>query len=99
MLNVLIENGEEGFTISDRFFGLLLLGVALVFVGIAVIVFASLSLGGSGSVGAVIFVGPFPIVFGSGPNSILLILIGIILAVLSLVFFWVMNRRYGRERN
>ena len=95
----LLKMSEEGFTISDRFFGLLLLGVALVFVGIVVIVVASLSLGGSGSVGVVIFIGPFPIVFGSGPNSILLILIGIILAVLSIVFFWVMNRRYGRERN
>ena len=29
----------------------------------------------------------FPIVFGSGPNAVWLILIGIILAVLSIVFF------------
>jgi len=99
MLNVLLEDEEEGFTMSGRFFGLVLLGVALVLVGIAILVFASSSLGGSGSVGVVIFVGPFPIVFGSGPNSILLILIGITLAVLSIVFFLVMNRRCEGKEN
>jgi uncharacterized membrane protein len=56
-------------------------------------------LGSSGSVGVVILIGPFPIVFGSGPNAFWLILIGIILAFVSIVLFLVMNRRIGRLRD
>ena len=88
------ENEDEGITVSSRLFGFLILGIALVFVGIAVLAVSSLVLGGSGSVGVVIFIGPFPIVFGAGPNADWLILIGIILAVLSIVLFLVMNRRF-----
>ena len=88
------ENEDEGITVSSRLFGFLILGIALVFVGIMVLVVASLVSGGSGSVGGVIFIGPFPIVFGAGPSAGWLILIGIILAVLSIVLFLVMNRRF-----
>ena len=88
------ETEDEGITVSSRLFGFLILGIALVFVGIVVLVVASLVLGSSGSVGVVIFIGPFPIVFGAGPNAGWLILIGIILAVLSIVLFLVMNRRF-----
>jgi uncharacterized membrane protein len=88
------ENEDEGITVFSRLFGFLILGVALVFVGIVVLVIASLFLGNSGSVGVVIFIGPFPIVFGSGPDAGWLILIGIILAVVSIALFLVMNRRF-----
>ena len=76
--------------------GFLLLGLALVFVGVAVLVVASVVLGGSGSVGGVILIGPIPIVFGAGPDAGWLIGISIILTVVSLVLFLVMNKR--RER-
>jgi uncharacterized membrane protein len=36
---------------------------------------------GSASTGVVIFIGPFPIVFGSGPNSGVLIAIGLFIAL------------------
>ena len=88
------ETEDEGFTVSSRLFGFLILGIALVFVGIVVLMVVSLVFGGSGSVGVVVFIGPFPIVFGSGPNAGWLILIGVILAVLTAVFFWVMKRRF-----
>jgi uncharacterized membrane protein len=87
------ENEDEGIAVSSKLFGFLILGIALVFVGILVLVVVSFFSGSSGSVGVVVFIGPFPVVFGSGPNVGWLILIGIILAVLSVVFFWVMNRR------
>jgi len=90
------ETEDEGITVSSWLFGFLILGIALVFVGIVVLVVVSLFLGSLGSVGVVIFIGPFPIVFGSGPNATWLILIGIILAVLSIVLFVVMNRRFNR---
>jgi len=81
---------------SNRIFRLLILGVSLVFVGIVVLVIVSLVLGSSGSIGVIIFIGPFPIAFGSGPNAAWLILIGIILAVLSVVFFIIMNKRFEK---
>ena len=90
------ETEDEGIDVSERLFGFLVLGIALVFAGIVVLVVASLFLGSSGSVGVVVFIGPFPIVFGSGPNATWLILIGIILAVVTIVFFLVMKRRFER---
>ncbi len=89
------ENEGEGITVPSRLFSFLILGIALVFVGIVVLVIVSF-LGSSGSAGVVIFIGPFPIVFGSGPNVSWLILIGIILAVLTVVFFLAMKRRFER---
>lgn len=89
------EPEEEGIEVSSRLLGLLLLGVALVLVGIVVLAVASVFFSSSTSVGVVVFIGPFPIVFGSGPNAAWLIIIGIILAVLSVLLFLVMNRRRG----
>jgi uncharacterized membrane protein len=85
---------EEGIAVSSRLFRLLILGVALVLVGIAFLIVASFFSSSSTSVGVVVFIGPFPIVFGSGPNAAWLITIGVILAVLSVVLFWMMNRRH-----
>ena len=96
MLTSADDTEDEGIPVSGRFFGLLILGIALVFVGIVVLAVASFVLGGQTSTGVVIFIGPFPIVFGSGPDAVWLILIGIILAVVSVVFFIAMNRRLGK---
>jgi uncharacterized membrane protein len=72
----------------------LLLGFVLVLVGITIVLVAAVLYGGgSASFGAVILVGPFPIVVGAGPDAILLVLLGIILAVLSFIVFLVMRRR------
>jgi uncharacterized membrane protein len=81
------EDDGGGFGFSGRLFGFLLLGIVLVFIGIPVLVVASVVLGGSGSVGGVILIGPIPIVFGAGSDSTLLIIISVILAVLSLALF------------
>ena len=84
--------GDTGFGLSDRLFSFLLLGIALVFVGVAVLVVAAV-LGGSGSVTGVIFIGPIPIVFGAGPDSAWLILISLIVAALSIALFVLSRRR------
>jgi uncharacterized membrane protein len=91
------DQTETGFVISSRLMTLLFLGITLVFVGIAVILFASLALGGgSGSVGGVIMIGPIPIVFGSGPDAGWLIAASVGLTIISLVLFFVFNRRARR---
>ena len=63
------EAEDDGISISGRLLGFLLLGIALVFVGIAVLVVASIFLGGSANVGGIILIGPIPIVFGSVPDA------------------------------
>ena len=92
------ENVEEGVTVSSRLFLFLVLGFVLVFIGIIVLLIAAVLYGGgSASAGAVIFIGPFPIVIGAGPDVTLIVLFSIILAVLSVVVFLVMNRRLRRS--
>ena len=88
------QDEDEGIAVSSRLLGLVLLGITLVFVGIAVIIVATIVLGGSGSVGGIIFIGPIPIVFGAGPEArYWLIAISVILSVISIVLFMIMNRR------
>jgi uncharacterized membrane protein len=87
------EAEDEGISISGRLLGFLLLGLALVFVGIAVLVVVSIVLGRSGSVGSIILIGPIPIVFGSGPDAGWLIGMSLILTVASIVLFLIMNKR------
>jgi uncharacterized membrane protein len=80
--------------VSNSFFLFLILGFILVFVGITIVLVAAVLYGGgSASFGAVIFVGPFPIVVGAGPEATLLVLLGIILAVCSVVMLLVMRRK------
>jgi uncharacterized membrane protein len=86
-----IDEGE-GIEISSRFMLLLILGFVVVIVGIILIAISSFG-SGSASVGGVIFIGPFPIVFGAGPDVAWLIAISIILAVVSLVLFVLFRRR------
>jgi uncharacterized membrane protein len=87
------EAEDEGIGLSGRLLGFLLLGIALVFVGFAVIVVVSVVLGGSGSVGGIILVGPIPIIFGAGPDASWLIVISIILTAVSIILFLILNKR------
>jgi len=92
------ETAEEGITVSSRLFLFLILGFVLVFVGIIIILIAAVLYGsGSANVGAVIFIGPFPIVIGAGPDVTWIVLFSIIIAVLSVVVFLVINRRMRRS--
>lgn len=86
------ETVPNGFGLSDRLFRFLILGIVLVFVGVAIVIVGML-FGGSGNVGGVIFIGPIPIVFGSGPDSVWLILISLIVATLGIVAFVLFNRK------
>jgi uncharacterized membrane protein len=90
------EDREEGFVVSRRLFGLLVVGFVLMFVGVAVVFLAAV-FSGSSSVGGVILIGPIPIVFGSGPDAVPLVLLGVIITVISVVLFLIMNRRAKTE--
>lgn len=87
------ENEDEGVAVSGRMLKVFFVGFAIIIVGVILVVLASVLGGGSGSVGGVIFIGPFPIVFGSGPYAIWLILISLVIAILMIVLFFVWRRR------
>ncbi len=87
------DDQNEGIAFSNRLIQLLFLGIVLVFVGIVVLLVALVLLGGSGSVGGVIFIGPIPIAFGAGPDAGWLIAIGLAVSVISILLFLFMYKR------
>ncbi len=84
------EHGQEQESSSSLLMKLLLLGFAVMFVGIIVIM-ASALLSGDADVsgGAIIFVGPIPIILGSGTDAFLAIVLAAVLTIIGfIVFFW-----------
>ena len=76
---------------------LLLAGFFLMFAGIVVLL-ASALFGGEADVsgGAIIFVGPVPIILGAGPDAFLAIILAAVLTVIGfIVFFW-MRKQFPR---
>jgi uncharacterized membrane protein len=71
---------------------LFVMGFIVIFVGVLVLVSVSMLQGISTSSGVVIFVGPFPIAFGVGPDAPLVILISVILTALSIILFFILRR-------
>jgi uncharacterized membrane protein len=76
----------------NRFLGV---GMLVILVGVVLVLAGSLQ-GGNGSVGGVVFIGPFPIVFGSGPGggelALLSLAIGAVMVVLFLLWGWCLSR-------
>ncbi|MDG6929608.1 MAG: DUF131 domain-containing protein [Nitrososphaerota archaeon] len=68
-------------------------GTVLILAGVVVLLFSA---GPSqGSVGGVVFIGPFPIVFGSGPGYP--VLVAVALAIVALMYLWARLARTPRE--
>ncbi len=65
----------------------------VIFVGMLLMVLGSLSNLGNLSGAAIIFIGPFPIILGSGPYSVALIVLAAVITIGSLVFFFLFRRR------
>lgn len=78
---------------------LLMLGFIITFVGVAILIAVTFTQGfsGSASSGGIVLIGPFPIVFGSGPQAPWLILLTSALTVITLVAFIILNRKAGRR--
>ncbi len=87
------EASEEGTALPGWLFTLYLAGFLFVLVGIAVILAASFLNSGAISGGLVIFIGPFPIVFGMGSSATWLVLIGIIVGAFSIILFVIMRKK------
>jgi uncharacterized membrane protein len=90
------EENEQESSVSSRLSWVFAAGFILVFLGVLFIAVAAVLGGSSASSGVVIFIGPFPIFFGAGPDATLLILLAVVLAIASLVAFVVLNRKIRR---
>ncbi len=88
------EPRQTGVPVSSRFLVLLLLGLTLTIIGMAIVLVAAGISESSVSFGGVIFIGPFPILIGVGPDWHYLLAIGIAIAILSMVLFVIMRRRF-----
>ena len=67
-------------------------GFFIILVGMIFLLVAAFSSEGSVSFGGFVFIGPFPIVFGGGPEAQWLVLFAIILGVLSLIMFFIIRK-------
>lgn len=74
---------------------LLAAGLLVIIAGFALVVAGSLG-EGNASMGGVVFIGPFPIVFGSGPGggdlALLSVVIGGVMVALLLLWGWRLSR-------
>lgn len=76
---------------------LLVIGFSLFFTGVIVLTAAAVLSDGSANFGAVIFIGPFPIVVGVGPEATWTVLFAVVLVVLSGLMFLMLRRVLGKE--
>lgn len=94
-----LKYASEQSSVFQKFFLLFIIGFFLIFVGIIILMVATVLSDGSANFGAFIFIGPFPIVMGAGPEALWMILFAIILAVLSVIMFLVLRRERKKSES
>jgi len=79
---------------------LLAAGIVIMLAGVVVLIISAAG-SGQASVGGVIFLGPFPIVFGTGQNGGLLALVSLVIGAVMVVLtlLWIRNAPVSREDN
>jgi uncharacterized membrane protein len=81
-----------------KFLALFLVGFSMIFAGVIILVIATVLSEGSADFGAVIFIGPFPIVVGAGPDAEWMVLFAVILSVLSIIVFFLLRGEVERVK-
>jgi uncharacterized membrane protein len=82
----------------QKFLILFILGFFIVCLGIIILMVAALLYGkDAANFGAIIFIGPVPIIVGTGPEAAWMVLFAIILAVLSIIMFLIMRRESDKR--
>ncbi len=89
----LSKYASEQSSVFQKFFLLFIIGFFLIFMGIIILMVATVLSDGSVNFDAFIFIGPFPIVVGAGPEAPWMILFAILLAVLSVIMFLVLTKQ------
>jgi uncharacterized membrane protein len=77
---------------------LFFVGFFLAFIGFVVLIIATALQGNlSVSEGLIIFIGPIPIILGSGPYSVFAILLAVILTVIGFIVFFLLRKQDVRR--
>jgi uncharacterized membrane protein len=85
---------------QQKFLMLFIIGFFIIFLGIIILIIATLVYGeGSANFGGIIFIWFIPIVFGVGPESKWIVLFAIILAVLGMAMFLIMRREIKKVKD
>lgn len=78
---------------TSKFQTLFLAGFFLILIGVLVLIVAAVLYGSDSiSAGALVFIGPIPIVVGAGSNAQWMILFAIILAVITIMVFLITRK-------
>lgn len=70
-----------------------LAGFFLLFIGVVILMIATLIYGLPDSVGLIVFIGPIPIILGAGEYSFLAIMLAVVLTILSITFFMILRKQ------
>jgi len=74
-------------------------GILAIVTGMMLMVIAASSSGSSSSgVGAVIFLGPIPVVIGAGPGTVWILLVAVLISILIIMAFLLRRERSGMTR-
>ncbi len=84
---------------SLRLLTLIIIGFSIIFIGIIILIVASLMSGSNTGFGVFILVGPIPIIIGAGPEAQWLILIAIILTIISVMTYLAIHRQIQKNRD
>ena len=77
---------------------LFFVGVLLTFIGFIVLIISTvLQENSSVSGGLIIFVGPIPIILGSGPYAVFTILLAVILTIIGFIVFFLLRKQAFRS--
>ena len=78
---------------SRKFLVLTIIGFLMFFVGVSILVVATVLSDGNLGVGGFILIGPIPIVFGAGPQAAWMILFATVITILSVITFLALRRK------
>ncbi len=88
------------FNTSQKILILFIMGFFITLVGIIILILATVIFGeGSTNFGALIFIGPIPIVVGVGPDITWIVLLTIILTVLSIILLLIMRKETMKQKS
>lgn len=80
----------SGFSLATWLF---FIAFAIIFIGMLLMTYGSLSKVGDMTGGAIILIGPIPIILGTGPYSFTMVALAVVLMVAALVFYLVLRKR------
>lgn len=86
------QDFEKSLTSFPLFMKVFLAGFLLIFLGVIILMIAGLMGGISPSFGLVVFIGPIPIILGTGKYSLLAILLAVLLTIFGIVLFVIFRK-------